>query len=85
MKVLIPTPLRSYTKRAQVEAEGATFAELVADLDRQFPGLRFRMVDEQDQVRRHMRVFVNGTQVFDLARPLKATDDIAIVQALSGG
>lgn len=85
MKVLIPTPLRSYTKRSQVEAEGATLAELLADLDRQFPGLRFRMVDEQDQVRRHMRVFVNGAQVFDLARPLKPGDDVAIVQALSGG
>lgn len=85
MKVLIPTPLRSYTRRSQVEAEGATLAELLADLDRQFPGLRFRMVDEQDRVRRHMRVFVNGAQVFDLARPLKPGDDVAIVQALSGG
>lgn len=85
MNVLIPTPLRSYTKRRQVEAAGGTFAELLADLDRQYPGIRFRMVDEQDQVRRHMRVFVNGEQVFDLARPLKPTDEIAIVQALSGG
>jgi sulfur-carrier protein len=85
VNVLIPTPLRSYTKRRQVEAAGGTFAELLADLDRQYPGIRFRMVDEQDQVRRHMRVFVNGEQVFDLARPLKPTDEIAIVQALSGG
>jgi molybdopterin synthase sulfur carrier subunit len=85
MRVLIPTPLRSYTGRAQVEAEGATFAELAADLDRQFPGIRFRMIDEQDQVRRHMRVFINGAQVFDLNRPLKPGDDVAIVQALSGG
>lgn len=85
MKVLIPTPLRSYTGRSEVEADGATLAELLADLDRQFPGLRFRMVDEQDRVRRHMRVFVNGAQVFDLARPLKPGDDVAIVQALSGG
>ena len=85
MNVLIPTPLRSYTRRRQVEAAGGTFAELLADLDRQYPGIRFRMVDEQDQVRRHMRVFVNGEQVFDLARPLKPTDEVAIVQALSGG
>jgi sulfur-carrier protein len=85
MKVLIPTPLRSYTKRRQVEAEGATVGALLADLDRQFPGIRFRMVDEHDAIRRHMRLFVNGEQVFDLSRPLKPTDDIAIVQALSGG
>lgn len=86
MKVLIPTPLRSYTrKKREVEAAGATLSALLADLDRQYPGIRFRMVDEQDHVRRHMRVFLNGEQVFDLALPLKPTDEIAIVQALSGG
>ena len=86
MKELIPTPLRSYTrKKREVEAAGATLSTLLADLDRQYPGIRFRMVDEQDQVRRHMRVFLNGEQVFDLTRPLKPTDEIAIVQALSGG
>ena len=85
MKVLIPTPLRSYTKKREVEASGATFAELLADLDRQYPGIRFRMIDEQDRMRRHVRFFVNGEQTFDLKHPLKPADEIAIVQALSGG
>jgi molybdopterin converting factor small subunit len=85
MKVLIPTPLRSYTKASEVEAQGATLAELLVDLDRRYPGLRFRMVDEQDAVRPHIRVFVNGEQVFDLRHRLKPTDALQIVQALSGG
>ena len=86
MNVAIPSQLRDYTSgRAQVDASGATLAELLADLDRRFPGIRFRMIDEQDHVRRHMRVFVNGEQVFDLSRALRPTDDVAIVQALSGG
>ena len=85
MKVLIPSPLRSYTKAAEVDAAGATLAELLADLDRRFPGLRFRVVDEQDQMRRHVRFFVNGEQVFDLARALRPGDAVQIVQALSGG
>lgn len=85
MKVLIPSPLLSYTGRSEVEAHGATLAELAADLERQFPGIRFRMIDEQDRVRRHMRFFVNGVQSFDLAQPLRAGDEVAIVQALSGG
>lgn len=85
MKVLIPSPLRSYTGASEVEAEGASVAELLADLDRRYPGLRFRMVDEQDRIRRHMRVFVNNTQTFDLSHPLEPGDAIAIVQALSGG
>jgi molybdopterin synthase sulfur carrier subunit len=85
VKVLIPTPLHSYTNAPEVDASGATLAELVLDLDRQYPGLRFRVVDEQDRVRRHMRFFVNGEQVFDLGTRLRPTDDIALVQALSGG
>ena len=85
MKVLIPTPLRSYTQAREVEASGATMGELLADLDRQFPGIRFRVIDEQDRMRAHMRFFINGEQVFDLQRKLRPTDDIQIVQALSGG
>ena len=85
MKVLIPSPLRSYTGASEVEAEGACLDALLLDLDARFPGLRFRMVDEQDRIRRHMRVFVNSTQTFDLAHPLAPGDHVAIVQALSGG
>src|SRR5262249_50959412 len=85
MKVLIPTPLRSYTRAGTVEANGATVSELLADLDRRYPGVRFRMIDEQDRMRAHMRFFVNGEQVFDMSRPLRPTDEIQIVQALSGG
>ena len=43
------------------------------------------MIDEQDQIRPHIRLFVNGEQVRDLAQPLSATDELVIVQALSGG
>jgi molybdopterin converting factor small subunit len=85
MKVLIPSPLRSYTKARQVEASGATLGGLLAELDRRYPGLRFRMIDEQDQMRRHVRFFVNGEQTFDLALALRPTDEVQIVQALSGG
>jgi molybdopterin converting factor small subunit len=68
-----------------VQAAGATLAELLVDLDRQYPGLRFRMIDEQDNIRTHMRFFVNGEQVFALAQPLAPADEVQIVQALSGG
>ena len=86
MKVFIPDALRSYTADLRtVSAKGATLAALLVDLDRQFPGIRFRMVDEQDAIRRHMRVFVNGDEARTLDIPLADTDDISIVQALSGG
>lgn len=85
MKALIPTPLLSYTDRREVEAAGATLGEVLADLDRRYPGIRFRMVDEQDRLRRHMRCFVNGGAVLELSQPLGEADEVAIVQALSGG
>ena len=85
MDVLIPTPLLSYTKESHVEANGATLMELLADLDRQYPGLRFRVIDEQNRMRPHMRFFVNGEQVFDIKRSLRPTDSVTLVQALSGG
>lgn len=85
MRVLIPSSLRSYTKARHVEAQGATLGEVLADLDARFPGLRFRVIDEQDRMRRHMRFFVNGRQVFDLGHPLRPSDALDIVQALSGG
>lgn len=86
MRVGIPDPLLSYTaQQRQVEAEGATVAELLADLDRRYPGIRFRIVDEQDSLRPHMRVFVNRVKVRALDRALSPTDEVHILQALSGG
>jgi molybdopterin converting factor small subunit len=85
MKVLIPSSLRSYTQKSEAEARGATLAAVLADLERAYPGIRFRVIDEQDRIRRHIRIFVNGEQVRDLSQPLAATDEVVIVQALSGG
>lgn len=85
VRVVVPTPLRSYTKQRQVEGSGATLGELLADLDRRYPGLRFRVIDEQDRIRPHIRLFVSGEQVFDLACAVGPADTVHIVPALSGG
>ena len=85
MKVLIPTPLRSYTGACLVVARGNTLAEVLADLEARYPGIRFRMIDEQGYIRPHLRFFVNGRAERDLAVTLVDADEVAIVQALSGG
>lgn len=85
MQVLIPSALRSYTQSGRAEATGMTLAALLDDLERQYPGIRFRMVDEQNRIRRHIRIFINGTQCHDLAQTLAAADEVIIAQALSGG
>ena len=85
MKVHIPSPLLSYTQQTEVEAAGSTLAEVLTDLDKQFPGIRFRVIDEQNRMRPHMRFFINNEQVFDITQPLQPTDSVVLVQALSGG
>jgi len=85
MKVLVPGALRSYTGELHVQADGDTLAAMFADLDRRYPGLRFRVVDEQGQLRPNMRLFVNGRSVRDLGHALQAEDFVAVVLALSGG
>lgn len=86
MKVVLPTPLADYTgHRREVEAEGATLDELFRDLDRRFPGLRFRVIDEQDAIRPHIKVFVNRAQAASIAARLGPADEILVVAALSGG
>lgn len=84
--VHIPSQLRGYTGgQADVIAEGNTLAEVLADLDRRYPGFRFRVIDEQDRVRRHIILFVGVDRKDDLNTPIPAGQPVQIVGALSGG
>ncbi len=86
MRVLVPTPLQSYTGgRRLVTAHGDRLADLLNDLDQQFPGIRFRMIDEQDQVRPHMTIYVRGERTRQLDTSLHECEEVVILQALSGG
>jgi molybdopterin converting factor small subunit len=86
LRVGIPDPLLSYTGRQrQVEASGRTVGELLHDLDRRYPGIRFRLIDEQDGIRPHMRLFVNRAKIRSLDVALEPDDEVHILQALSGG
>lgn len=82
----IPSALRSYTaQQREVPVEGATLAEALADLDRRYPGIRFRIITEQDTIRPHIRIFVNDEQRQDLNTPLPQEAHLYIICALSGG
>jgi molybdopterin converting factor small subunit len=86
ISVLAPSQLHAYTGgESRLTADGATVAEVLKDLDRRFPGLRFRVVDEQDRIRRHMRIFVGQQETRDIAWPLADGDEVLIFGALSGG
>ena len=84
--VHVPSPLFSYTRdRATVSASGATLDEILLDLDRQFPGFRFRVVDEQDRIRPTILFYVGGDVTRTLARSVGPSDEVHIIAALSGG
>jgi molybdopterin converting factor small subunit len=85
MKVIIPSQLLSYTRKVELQVEGGTVAEVLAALDRQFPGLRFRIIDEQNEIRPHIRIFVNQEYARSLEFALKPEDEIRIIGAISGG
>ena len=86
MRVHIPTALRSYTgERDEVEAEGAVLDDLLRDLDRRYPGFRFRIIDEQDGIRPHIKIFINSEQAKDVGVALRKEDEVSILLALSGG
>jgi sulfur-carrier protein len=86
MLIHIPGPLRSYTNGARkVSSSGADVSGLLLELDRQYPGMRFRIIDEQDGIRPHMKIFVNASQVRRLDTRLTPDDEIHVICALSGG
>ncbi|MFL5296033.1 MAG: MoaD/ThiS family protein [Phenylobacterium sp.] len=85
-QVLIPSQLTAYTGGAtRVEAAGRTVGAVLDDLDRRFPGLKFRVVDEQDRVRKHMRLFVGQAETRSVGQALGPGDELLIFGALSGG
>ena len=86
MRVVIPSPLFSYTSgQKEIEETGNSLAQLLAFLDARYPGMRHRMIDEQNRIRPHIRLFVNGEGVSSLERLLAADDEVIIIAALSGG
>ncbi len=86
MTVYLPSALRSYTaQKSEVDAQGATLAEVLSALDQRYPGLRFRIITEQDTIRQHIRIFVNEDQAPNLTAPLRPDDQVHIICALSGG
>jgi molybdopterin synthase sulfur carrier subunit len=89
MLVRIPTPLRTLTKgAAEIQAKGDTVESLVDDLERQFPGLKERLVDETGELRRFINIYVNQEDIRFLQAKktaLKDGDEVSIVPAIAGG
>jgi sulfur-carrier protein len=89
-RVAIPSQLRSYTGGvahvdASVDAPEPRLADVFAALERMYPGIRFRMIDEAGRVRPHIQVFVDTTIERNPQARLHEGAKVMIVGALSGG
>ena len=86
MIVHVGSILHAYTGgRAQVEARGRTLGAVLDDLDRRFPGLRFRVVDEQGRLRPHVKAWIGGVPARRLDQEVPAGAEVHVLGALSGG
>jgi sulfur-carrier protein len=87
--VRIPTPLRAVTKgSAEVRSDGATVADLIDNLERSYPGLKERLIDETGDLRRFVNIYVNQEDIRFLQgkkTALKDGDEVSIVPAIAGG
>jgi molybdopterin converting factor small subunit len=88
IKVRIPTPLRTLTGgNDEVEVSGTTVGEVVEDLERRYPGIRDRLLDEKG-VRRFVNLFVGDEDIRfleGLKTTLTGNEQISIVPAIAGG
>jgi sulfur-carrier protein len=82
--VFIPTQLRNYTRGAtQVPANGTTVDDALRDIDQRYPGIRFRVIDEQNRIREHVRIFADGDRALTTTTPVKS--ELHVFGALTGG
>jgi len=88
-KVRIPTPLRKLTNNEElVEVSAATIGEAIAELQKRFPGIKERLVDETGGIRRFVNVYVNEEDIRFLQNQetaLKEGDEVSIIPAIAGG
>jgi molybdopterin synthase sulfur carrier subunit len=89
VQVRVPTPLRRFTAGAgEVQAEGASIAQIIEDLERRHPGIRERLLDDKGEIRRFVNIYLNGDDIrfLDaLKSKVKDGDDVSIVPAIAGG
>ncbi|PAW77978.1 MAG: molybdopterin synthase sulfur carrier subunit [Verrucomicrobia bacterium Tous-C9LFEB] len=89
IQVSIPTPLRGLTSNQDtVEGSGSTVSEVIQNLEKAFPGIGERLVDEQGNLRRFVNIYVNGEDVRfldDKNTAIKDNDEVSIVPAIAGG
>ncbi|MEW6143822.1 MAG: MoaD/ThiS family protein [Thermodesulfobacteriota bacterium] len=87
--VRIPTPLRKLTsEKDEVTISASSIAQLIEEMESQFPGIKNRLCDESGNVRRFINLYVNNEDIRFLngkETALKEGDVVSIIPAIAGG
>ncbi len=89
VKVRIPTPLRKITKDLdEVTAEGASVAEIIEDLEKNYPGIKERICEPDGNLRRFVNLYLNDEDIRfmdNLSTSVNDNDELSIIPAIAGG
>ena len=89
IKIFIPTPLRKFTdEKSQIEVQATTVAEAIRQLSRKFPDLEQHLYDQNNDLRRFVRIFLGNQDIQQLNGPataVKEGDEVSIIPAIAGG
>lgn len=69
----------------RLEMSATTIAELIANLDASWPGMRERLCEPGPRIREHINVFIDGERERDLAVPIAGDAVVHIIPAVAGG
>ena len=89
VSVRIPTPLRKLTEgKSEVEASGVNVAEVIDNLESNFPGLKDKLCEENGAVRKFLNIYLNDEDIRfmdSLATEVRDGDSLALIPAIAGG
>ncbi|HEY4707662.1 MAG TPA: ubiquitin-like small modifier protein 1 [Thermodesulfobacteriota bacterium] len=89
VKVRIPTPLRKLTNGSdEVTAQGSNVAEIIEDLEKNYPGLKERICEDSGKLRRFVNIYLNDEDIrfkSNMETQLKENDELSIIPAIAGG
>ncbi len=88
VNIKIPTPLRKLTgQKSEVEVEGSTVIDAIENLDKTYPGIKKRLLDESGKIRKFINVYVGDEDIRFLQKEQTKTEgkEVTIVPSIAGG
>jgi len=88
-KIVIPTPLRSFTEQQKnVDIEATTVGEALNNLSTRFPNLKKHLYNDEGSLRSYVNIYLNDNDIRFLKKDqteVAEDDTILIIPSIAGG